>query len=149
MKANLSKAEISGPAMPFNWTYCFNGQCPRSGDCLRFLTGEAVPDSITSGQAVFPNALNGGNCPYYHLARKVRMAWGFRHLFDTVRVADVKLVRDRMTRLLKGVTNYYRYNHGKKRLSPEQQEEIRKIFAEYGYVENIEFDQYEEAVDFG
>lgn len=149
MKSNLSQSDVSGLAVPYAWIYCFNGQCPKSGSCLRFLTGQAVSDDVTSGQAVFPNAVNDGDCRYYHQARKIKAAWGFSKLFDSVKAADEKLLRAGMVRILKGNTNYYRYHHGKKQLTPEQQEAIKRLFAQYGYDTNLKFDGYSEIVDFG
>jgi hypothetical protein len=52
-----------------------------------------------------------------------------------------------MREYLGGCSTYYRYHHGERQLSPEQQEWIKQLFSQYGY-EDIEFDCSEETLDF-
>ena len=44
---------------------------------------------------------------------------------------------------------YYRVHHGENMLTPEEQEEIMKILAQYGSTEGVRFDHYVEGLDFG
>lgn len=50
-----------------------------------------------------------------------------------------------MKKLLGGKTAYYRYHRGERKLSPSQQESIRRLFLKYSY-ERVEFAHTEERV---
>ena len=44
-------------------------------------------------------------------------------------------------------TTYYRVHRGEKHLTPEMQEQVKKVFAEYGYGEPT-YDHYAEEIGF-
>jgi hypothetical protein len=45
-------------------------------------------------------------------------------------------------------TSYYRYHRGEKLLTPEQQQWILDLFAQYGYTNELHFDSYRDMIDF-
>ncbi len=144
----LLNVAISGAAIPRDWMYCFNGDCPHHDDCVRYHSTAALDRLHTSGNCVFPTALrDDGSCTHFKQLRIVCVAWGFRRMFDEVRVADAPLLRTLMKGYLGGHGTYYMYNSGKRRLMPKQQEWIRKLFASYGY-KNVEFDNSRDEIDF-
>ena len=91
-----------------------------------------------------------GECKYFREKRLVQKAWGFTHLYDNVPQRDKADARRCVRSSFSGGNGpYYRYHHGENLLSPEQQEEIMKIIAQYGSTDGIRFDHYVEAWDFG
>ena len=68
------------------------------------------------------------------------LAWGFTHLYDNVRVRDYRFVRQAVTRYLSSTGTYYRYHHGERLLTPEQQRDIQHIFSSFGYDEPCSYD---------
>jgi len=128
--------------VPQWWVSCFNKECAEAGRCLRFKTGGLAPAGIC--QCVTPKALEDGGCRYFAPIQKVSYARGFTHIYDQVLKSDYTLLRKAMTKNLQGKTYYYQYMRGERRLSPEQQQLIRNLFAERGYADNVEFDAYEE-----
>jgi hypothetical protein len=52
--------------------------------------------------------------------------------------------RHRLMAYLGGNGNYYLYHNGKRWLSPEQQDNIRRIFLEAGYQGDVRFDQFKD-----
>ena len=45
--------------------------------------------------------------------------------------------------------NFYRYNRGEYKLTPERQEEVMAVFRQHGYdTKDLRFEHYEELVDF-
>jgi hypothetical protein len=48
---------------------------------------------------------------------------------------------------LGGNGTYYRYDHGERLLTPEQQDWIINLFKQYGYTDNLEFDGDKEVYD--
>lgn len=143
---DILKAAISGADIPATWLYCFNSSCPRRDTCVRYQAGLALDGSRTCGNAVFPTAADGGDCPHFKLLRRIRTAWGLARLFDNVRAGDAPALRKRLKALLGGNGSYYRYHHGTRRLSPEQQSLVRRMFARSGY-DGVDFEHYREEID--
>lgn len=75
-------------------------------------------------------------------------AYGFKALFAEIKKKDEKPIRDRIKKYLGGNTAYYRYHHGKRLLSPDQQEWILALFRQHGYTEELHFDGYRDIYDF-
>ena len=128
---------------------CFRDGCPRAAECLRHLYGENIPQNRPIALAVMPTVPIGpSGCRYFKTAQPKLMAWGFSTLFEDVRSRHVLPIRRAMQKYLGGRRNYYRYNAGMWKLSPEQQQWVCDLFTEYGYTKAVVFDHYVEAYDF-
>lgn len=134
--------------IPPSFCRCFQGDCPQAGTCARFLAGRYLREGQVCGPAVYPAARTGGACTMYRQARVIRAAYGFTALFAEVKQKDSTPLRGRIKAYLGGNTTYYRYHHGEKLLSPEQQEWILGLFRRKGYTEGLRFDGYRELHDF-
>ena len=143
---DILKIALRASDIPASWPYCFNSSCQQCDTCLRYQAALTLDTASTVGTTVLPTVLDRNTCPHFKRLRTVRTAWGFDRLFDNVRVADAPTLRKRMRDIVGGNGNYYRYHHGQRRLAPEQQSLIRRLFAEYGY-ENIEFDHYQAEIE--
>lgn len=143
----LLKTAVQNSNIPAYWPYCFNSGCARRDTCVRYQAGTALDATThTAGLAVYPAAARLEQCPHFKLLRTIRSAWGMARLFDNVRVSDAPLLRQRMKSMLGGNGTYYRYHHGTRRLKPEQQAQIRRLFASFGY-DGIEFEHYQTEID--
>ena len=134
--------------VPADYELCFNGQCPKRDDCIRFLAGQHVPATMMSGPAVYPNALTDGICPYFKQTRIIHGAWGFRNLYKDVAKADAQILKAKVINYLGGPVACYGYMHGDKLLTPEQQDHIQGLFNELGYTHSIVFEGYSNMYDF-
>ena len=143
----LLKAAISGSEIPKNWLYCFNSQCHQREYCVRYISGTVLQNERTWGQAVFPAGNYNQSCPHFKQLRLIRTAWGFGKLFDEVKVKDAPRIRKLMKSMLGGNGSYYRFMHGERRLTPEQQAHVKSLFAQFGY-KNADFDFFREEIDF-
>ncbi|SFG21218.1 DUF6078 family protein [Prevotella sp. KH2C16] len=139
---------ISLRHQPKSWKHCFNENCKQKENCLRHLTGAALPDDKLCGMAVYPTACKGGACPFFRETRTINGAWGFANLFRNVREKDHAELRRRMKEYLGSNGTYYKYEHGTLLLTPDQQAWIIALFREFGYEEGLAFEHYEAAVDF-
>lgn len=134
--------------VPADYELCFNGQCPKRDDCIRFLAGQHVPATMMSGPAVYPNALTDDICPYFKQTRIIHGAWGFRNLYKGVEKADAQVLKAKVINYLGGPVACYGYMHGDKLLTPEQQDHIQGFFNELGYTQTIIFEGYSNMYDF-
>lgn len=142
----LLKLVLNKQRIAYSWPYCFNTGCQLQAECLRYQAALVLDSSVTSGTAVFPSVDLHGKCPLFKPIRSIRTAWGFERLFDNVRTPDAPTLRRMLKDLLNGNGNYYRYHHGTRRLSPDQQKSIRQLFARMGY-DNIEFGHYQDEIE--
>lgn len=134
--------------VPEGYLYCFNTGCPREKECMRHFAAEHIVHNTIMGSAVFPTALLvDGGCPKFKQKRVVKAAWGFSHLFKEVKERHATLLRDKIKAYLGGNGTYYRYHHGERLLTPEQQEWILNLFRQYGYAEGLEFEGYRNVWD--
>ena len=141
----LLKAFKEG-CVPDNATCCFLKECPQKDECLHFLCWSCLWQGRKSGSSVFPEALDGGKCSLFAPLRAVRMAWGFDALFKDVKMKDAKTLRQSMRDILGSKGQYYRYKLGQLKLLPEQQEEIKRLFARFGYGD-ADFDHFSIELD--
>lgn len=132
--------------LPKDYIFCFLSECPKSKDCARFFAGQHT-GSRELGTVVLPAAMNKGKCKCFQQLRKIHGAWGFNKLFDEVKAKDAPSLRKAIKEYLGGNGTYYLYQHGKKLLTPEQQEWIMSLFRRYGYRDELLFEGYQEAYD--
>lgn len=63
---NIINATIKSSNIPHNWIYCFNTDCKRREECLRYRATVALGESRIWGNAVYPHALRpDGECAQF------------------------------------------------------------------------------------
>lgn len=134
--------------VPDGYQLCFNSECDKHGECIRFLAGVHLPPVVMGGPAVYPNAWKNGGCPYFKQTRIIYAAWGFRNLFKEIPQKDAQSLKARVTNYLGGPVQAYKYQYGECLLTPEQQEDIRQMFVEMGYTNDLVFDGFTFIYDF-
>ena len=116
-----TRISLTFDQIPPMFSLCFQGDCPKSDTCIRFLAGSCLPGNRVYGQAVYPTARQGNTCKMYKEARIIHAACGFTALFAEVKQKDSSTLRNRIRAYLGGKTTYYRFHHGERMLTPEQQ----------------------------
>lgn len=135
--------------VPKGYQLCFNKECVKKDECLRFLAGRELPEERDWGPAVYPNMkMTEKGCRLFATGQPTKMAWGFAKLFEEVKSKHEKGLRTAMQQYLNGTSNYYRYNNGERMLNEEQQEWIIQLFQRTGYTENLVFEHYAYVYDF-
>ena len=135
--------------IPKLFAVCFNAKCPMRKKCVRFAAAPVVCEHRKEGPSVFPSAIVDGECQKFAQLRVVRLAWGFKPLFINVRHADYDKIRSAVIFHFRSESDFWRYNRGYYKLTPEQQEAIFDIFRRFGYdSKNLKFAHYREQVFF-
>ena len=146
----MDEKKLTYKDVPMGYPLCFNDECAKNACCMHYQARLLLPEDRHHGSAVYPTAWQDGECKYFREKRFVQKAWGFTHLYDNVPHYQRAEARRNVRFFFSGGFGpYYRYHHGENLLSPEQQEEIMKIIAQYGSTDGIRFDHYVEAWDFG
>ena len=135
--------------VPTFYQFCFNSQCPRSGECLRFLAGQHVPATLQTGMAIYPTAVRDGQCEFFRHTHVLRMAWGFDNIYTPLKSYFRPMARKAVRDMFGSEGTYYRYHHGERKLTPEQQEQVAQILKKYDYDGPVTFTHYENTYDFG
>ena len=133
---------------PKSWYNCFNSECKKANECMHFMTGKNIPEDVTLGNAIYPNACKNGECRFFKQIRVIKGAYGFNTMLGELKRKEEVLLRDMITDYLGCNTTYYKYNKGEKLLTPEQQEWILNLFREHGYKGENEFEGYRYIYDF-
>lgn len=134
--------------IPNTFSRCFQSDCPQADTCAHFLASKFIIKGQVSGPAIYPTSRLNGTCVCYKQTGIIHAAYGFKALFAEIKKKDEKPIRDRIKKYLGGNTAYYRYHHGKRLLSPDQQEWILALFRQQGYTEELHFDGYRDIYDF-
>ena len=128
---------------------CYAEQCPLKEHCLRWLVGLQIPDTTSFVYCVNPRNQDVATeeCPHYRSSEKVRFAKGMTKIFNADMPRRVEpFVRQHLIRN-HCRTYYFEYRNGTRLISPAIQEEVRRLFREAGWKNDIEFDRYIEDYD--
>lgn len=134
--------------IPYTFSRCFQSDCPQADTCAHFLASKFIIKGQVSGPAIYPTSRLNGSCVCYKQTGIIHAAYGFKALFAEIKKKDEKPIRGCIKKYLGGNTAYYRYHHGKRLLSPDQQEWILALFRQHGYTEELHFDEYRDIYDF-
>ena len=128
------------------YTVCFAAQCPLKDRCLRWKVGQQMPDTKSSYHCVNPHYQDVAteHCPLFRQSEKVQFAQGMMHIFNANMPRRVEpYVRSNLISS-HCKTYYYEYRNGERLISPAIQEEIRELFREAGWNQEVHFDSYVE-----
>ena len=123
---------------------CFASQCPLKEQCLRYLSGQQMPDDKYFYSCVNLHSQDVGTekCSVFRNSEKVKFAKGMMHIFnDDMPKRVEQYVRDRLI-ASHCRTYYYEYRNGERLISPAIQQEIRRLFQEAGWSGEVVFDSY-------
>ena len=142
----MTEQEIFKKKAENGYTVCFAEQCPLKEQCLRYLVGQQMPDTRSFYHCVNPRYQDVGTerCSLFRSSKKVKFAKGMMHIFNADMPRRVEpFVRQRL--IGKHCrTYYYEYRNGTRLISPAIQEEVRSLFREAGWKEEVHFDSYVE-----
>jgi len=142
----MNEKEIFKEKAVSGYTVCFAAQCPLKERCLRWKVGQQMPDTKSSYHCVNPHYQDVAteHCPLFRQSKKVQFAQGMMHIFNADMPRRVEpYVRSHFI-ASHCKTYYYEYRNGERLISPAIQEEIRDLFREAGWNQEVHFDGYVE-----
>ena len=92
------KEEPDSQSVPYNFSRCFNDQCPQASKCLRYVVAQdKIADYLyisIVNPARYP--ADGNQCECFKTATKVHVAWGLKRLLDRIPYEDAVSIRIQM-----------------------------------------------------
>lgn len=144
----MERKELKWTDVPAGWALCLSGECPARESCLRWQAGRLMPASLNAARLVLLRGTNDEGCRLFAPIRTAHNARGFMNIYSAVRKQDYTPMRLQMTALFSSRRRYYESMHGKHPVSPEMQEQVRSLFARWGYADSVRFDSYEDDFSF-
>ena len=82
--------------LDLDFAHCAGNYCAKADECLRHTAYTMLASSKSETYTMVNSALITGaqSCPFFMPDRKERFAWGISKIYDNVRAADLRLVRD-------------------------------------------------------
>ena len=130
-----------------SWYFCFNHNCPLHEGCLRYQSALELPANVQRGNAIYPHACQANGCSFFRADQPVVLVTGFVNSKNPAMNQAFVALRHRIENVTGSGGSYYLYRNGKRWLSPQQQEQIRQIFAKEGYPTPT-YDHSKEGYDF-
>lgn len=131
--------------IPFGFARCYQERCPLKDKCLRYYAAQIEENEANSVLIVNPRLIpeDASQCSYFKSLKKIRVAWGVKHLFDEV---PAKLLRSLKSRIIASIgrTRYYRCYRMEQGLMPSEQQFIADAFSKCGLTIKPKYDHYTE-----
>ena len=131
------------------YTVCYVDECPLHTQCLRWQVGQHVPHTYSSYRCVNPHfkGVATTECPMYRNDQKVRFAKGMLRTFTSDMPKRLEPAVRQGVISLSNRTYYFEYRNGSRLIPPALQEDIRKLFRDNKWKEEVTFDSYVEDYD--
>ena len=145
----MTEQEIFLEKAKDGYTICFAEQCPLKAQCLRFLVGQQMPDTKSTYYCVNPHYQDvaTNHCSLFRNSKKVKFAKGMTHIFNSDMPRKIEpFVRQRLIGKYCR-TYYFEFRRGARLIPPTMQEEVRNLFREAGWNDEVHFDGYVEDYD--
>ncbi|NDV66391.1 DUF6078 family protein [Bacteroides sp. 224] len=135
--------------VPDYYAHCLNEQCSRRSQCLRHLVAQADTSQHNVIRIINPKSIpaDTNNCPFFKSNRKIRKAWGVKHLLDNVPYKDGSSIRQQLIDYF-GRNMYYHIYRLERGILPEEQAYIQNVFRANGIAEEPQYEKYTEEYDF-
>lgn len=133
--------------IPYAYPLCVHVNCPKAESCLRQLAFQNQTESSTYMRIVNPSKCTcQSNCPFYVSSMPVLYARGFAKFKEQMFPAQYDKF---MTMLIGyyGRNKYFKLRRGELAISPADQLVIKKALKKSGVVEDLDFDTYEETLN--
>ena len=135
-------------SLPTNYPVCEHSSCPMAATCLHHIAYNMMLEQNEEYLRLLnpTRCSKGKTCTYYHDKKPVIFARGFtnfqKHMFP-------QQYDQFMTTLCFhfGRNQYFKRRRGDILISPEEQEEIRHMLEKVGADSKMEFDNYEEHIN--
>ena len=137
----------NAPSIPHNYEACLTNNCPQREHCLRAWVWDNRKSSVQRYVVLNPDlTTSDGHCPFYCDDQPQRYALGFTNF-------QRRLYPDQYKQFMSaciarfGRNPYFMRRRGDTPMSPSEQAFIRSVLKQIGAPEDIDFDGFEERIN--
>lgn len=142
--------EFNGQKLPQYFTFCASKSCPRAATCLRHQVLRQLASTKATVSILNPNyadTIVDNNCDFYMKYETMKMAYGFKHMFDKLPFNIAKQIHSDIETAFSHTT-FYLCKKGTRPTSPEKQAIVKRIFQKYGIGDEPQYDKIVEEYNF-
>jgi len=120
---------------------CYNNQCPRREQCLRWLAnGHANEKPLVLSVVNIQNAeVNSGNCPLFAADKTVTVWRGMTRFYHDMPHHTELAIKEHLIRNLTR-TRYYKLRKGELPINATLRADIERVCRQHGWTEPLVFD---------
>lgn len=134
-------------SVPADYPLCLHADCPMAAACLHQLACDQIETSNRYLRLVNPKRCSKDDkCEYYQDPTPMRYARGFKNIQEKMYSKQYKRFMHKLIGKF-GRTAYFERRRGDTLLSPKEQQIVLAVLREVGIEGEIEFDSYEENVN--
>lgn len=143
----MKKSAFQLSDVPGNFPLCLNESCPQAKKCLHYMVRKMVPSNQLVLHVYNPEAVKGGeDCEHFRSLEAERYAYGFEgmqsNMLPKQYAAFKELLVARFSR-----NRFFVRRRGEFPIPPKEQEYIRKVLQQIGADPEMDFDRYEERIN--
>ena len=133
--------------VPGNFVLCLNADCPLAGRCLHQLVRQQVGTDELVLHVYNPEVVKGGEgCEHFRCQAPVRYAFGFEGMQEKMLPRQYAQFRDQLMAQFSR-NRFFVRRRGEFPMPPAEQELIRDVLRQVGADPSMDFDRYEERVN--
>lgn len=134
-------------AIPHNYEACLTNNCPQREHCLRAWVWDNRKSSVQRYVVLNPDlTTSDGHCPFYCNDQPQRYALGFTNFQRRLYLDQYKQFMSACIARF-GRNPYFMRRRGDTPMSPSEQAFIRSVLKQIGAPEDIDFDGFEERIN--
>ena len=133
--------------IPADYPVCLYADCPHAASCLHQLVYQPLLEKLGILSLLNPQkCTKDKSCPYFRDAKPVSYARGFigmqKRMFPGQYSRFMSILIGHF-----GRNAYFERRRGETALSPKEQKYVLKVLQDIGVTEKLEFDSYEENIN--
>lgn len=133
--------------VPGNFALCINADCPLASKCLHYIVRTMVPPTELVLHVYNPDAVKDGEgCKYFRSQERQRYAYGFEGMQENMLPKQYAMFMELLIAHFSR-NSYFVRRRGGFPISPKEQEFIRQVLKRVGADPEMDFDRYENRIN--
>ena len=120
---------------------CFNSQCPRHADCLRWEVGQYFDPQMHVVRSISPRYEKAadGTCSFFRDRQPQLMPLGMKGFYYDMPAHTARFIKNTLISRY-GRTIYYQYHRGDRPVTPDFRQVVESLCQEAGWTQPLHFD---------
>lgn len=143
----MKKSAFQLSDVPGNFPLCLNESCPQATKCLHYMVRKMVPSNQLVLHVFNPEAVTGGKgCEFFRAHKPECYAFGFEGMQEKMLPNQYAMFKEMLIARFSR-NRFFVRRRGEFPIPPKEQEYIRKVLQQIGADPEMDFDRYEERIN--